>query len=85
MPAGGLGSATTASASAAIFASYHDSTIADEHRDAGIRFTPTMKAVVSTSRRASMADRSIAPNYRWFPANEDAANEYLSIMTLEGL
>ena len=44
-------------ASAAILASYHDSTIADEHRAAGIRFTPTMNAVVSTNSTSSIASR----------------------------
>ena len=53
MPAGGL----AVPASAAILASYHDSTIADEHRAAGIRFTPTMNAVVSTNSTSSIDSR----------------------------
>ena len=51
------GPAVTASPSAAILASYHDSTIADEHRAEGIRFTPTMNAEASTNSTSSIAER----------------------------
>ena len=49
--------AVTASPSTAILASYHDSTIADEHRAEGIRFTPTMNAEASTNSTSSIAER----------------------------